>query len=112
MFPIRNMSPKARTMAKHPTAHQLEGQHAARFGDLIRARRKALHMNQDDVALATGVGRRFIIDLESGKASCQVGKALLVADAVGLRLFDMLADASSGAALQPDMPDDDDGLLP
>ena len=99
-------------MAKHPTAHQLEDQQAARFGELIRARRKALHMNQDDVALATGVGRRFIIDLESGKPSCQIGKALLVADAVGLRLFDMLADASVNDAALPDVPADDEGVQP
>jgi y4mF family transcriptional regulator len=99
-------------MAKHPTAHQLEGQLAARLGELIRARRKALNMNQDDVALATGVGRRFIIDLESGKPSCQIGKALLVADAVGLRLFDMLANAGANDAALPDVPDDDDGVLP
>ncbi len=103
-------------MAKHPTAHQLESQFAARLGDLIRARRKALHMNQDDVALATGVGRRFIIDLESGKPSCQIGKGLLVADAIGLRLFDVLfdilADAGANDASLPDMPDDDEGVLP
>jgi y4mF family transcriptional regulator len=106
------MDPKARTMAKNSTAHQLEGQHAARFGALIRARRKALSMNQDDVALATGVGRRFIIDLESGKPSCQIGKALLVADAVGLRLFDMLANAGANDAALLDVPDDDEGALP
>ncbi len=112
MFPIRNVEPNDRTMTKRPTAHQLEGQHAARFGGLIRARRKALNMNQDDVALATGVGRRFIIDLESGKPSCQIGKALLVAEAVGLRLFDLLADASANDAALPDVPDDDEGARP
>lgn len=99
-------------MAKHPTAYHIEGQLAARLGNLIRERRKALNMNQDDVALATGVGRRFIIDLESGKPSCQIGKALLVAEAVGLRLFERLADASASLALLPDVPDDDEGLLP
>jgi transcriptional regulator with XRE-family HTH domain len=99
-------------MPSHPTAHQLESRLAARLGDLIRARRKSLNMNQDDVALATGVGRRFIIDLESGKPSCQVGKALLVAEAVGLRLFDMLAQASASQELLPDMPDDNEGVLP
>jgi DNA-binding XRE family transcriptional regulator len=112
MFPIRNMDIKPGTMAKHPTAHQLQSQLAARFGELIRARRRGLNMNQDDVALAIGVGRRFIIDLESGKPSCQIGKALLVADAVGLRLFDILADASANNAALPDMPDDDEGALP
>lgn len=94
-------------MAKHPAADQLGGRQAVQFGELIRERRKALRMNQDDVALASGVGRRFIIDLESGKPSCQVGKALLVAEAVGLRVFDVLAEGNAHQALLPDMPDDE-----
>jgi len=54
------------------------------FGSLIRSRRKALKMRQDQLALATGVGRRFLIDLEAGKRSCQLGRSLLVAQALGL----------------------------
>jgi transcriptional regulator with XRE-family HTH domain len=54
------------------------------FGSLIRSRRKALKMRQDQLALATGVGRRFLIDLEAGKPSCQLGRSLLVAQALGL----------------------------
>lgn len=95
-------------MAKYTAAEQLGGRQAVRFGGLVRERRKALHMNQDDVALATGVGRRFVIDLESGKPSCQLGKALLVAEAVGLRIFDLLADGTATNALLPDLPDDDE----
>jgi transcriptional regulator with XRE-family HTH domain len=70
---------------------------ALTFGSLIRSRRKALNMRQDQLALATGVGRRFLIDLEAGKASCQLGRSLLVADALGLRLTDIVA--SSGPSL-------------
>jgi hypothetical protein len=36
------------------------------------------------VGAATGVGRRFLIELESGKPSCQRGRSLLVAGALGL----------------------------
>src|SRR5216683_130888 len=82
---------------------------ALAFGSLIRSRRKALKMRQDQLALATGVGRRFLIDLEAGKPSCQIGRSLLVAEALGLRPADILA---SGAPLQsatipelPDLPD-------
>jgi transcriptional regulator with XRE-family HTH domain len=67
------------------------------FASLIRARRKALKMRQGELALATGVGRRFLIDLEGGKSSCQLGRSLLVAEGVGLRLIDILA---SGVASQ------------
>ena len=79
---------------------------AVRFGALVRERREALKMRQDDLALATGVGRRFIIELEAGKPSCQLGKALLVASAVGLRLFDLLSQTNADNALLPNMPDD------
>ncbi len=63
---------------------------AARFGALVRGRREAMGLRQEDVAFATGYGRRFIIELEAGKASCQLGKALAVAAAVGLRPLDLL----------------------
>ena len=62
-------------------------------------------MRQDDLALATGVGRRFILELEAGKPSCQLGKALAVASAVGLRPFDLMLDGNKeDNALLPDLP--------
>jgi len=73
----------------------------------VRERREALGMRQDDLALATGLGRRFIIELEAGKPTCQLGKALLVAEAVGLRPLDLMsAGAGDDNALLPDLPDD------
>jgi transcriptional regulator with XRE-family HTH domain len=81
---------------------------ALAFGSLIRSRRKALNMRQDQLALATGVGRRFLIDLEAGKPSCQLGRSLLVADAVGLRLADTLTTGGLLATAQelPDLPEE------
>src|SRR5712691_11603183 len=81
---------------------------ASAFGSMIRGRRKALKMRQDDLALATGVGRRFLIELEAGKPSCQIGRSLLVAEALGLRSADILScngSPQSGLAL-PDLPDE------
>jgi y4mF family transcriptional regulator len=82
---------------------------ASAFGSLIRSRRKALKMRQNQLALATGVGRRFVIDLEAGKPSCQLGRSLLVADALGLRLPDMFTAIGLSATAQdlPDPPDDE-----
>jgi transcriptional regulator with XRE-family HTH domain len=81
------------------------------FGSTIRRRRKALNMRQDELALATGVGRRFLSDLEAGKPTCQLGRSLLVADVLGLRVIDLLASESlslrapsAGQGL-PDLPD-------
>ncbi|MGE5510672.1 MAG: helix-turn-helix domain-containing protein [Bacteroidota bacterium] len=79
-------------------------EHARRFGALIRQRREALKMRQDDLALATGVGRRFILELEGGKPSCQLGKALLVAVAVGLHPFELSpAGHADDGPLLPDL---------
>jgi len=79
---------------------------ALAFGSLIRSRRKALNMRQDDLALATGVGRRFLIDLEAGKSSCQLGRSLLVADALGLRDFlSSTGPAQCAVVAGPELPD-------
>jgi len=89
-------------------ADRRASQAALAFGSLIRVRRKALKMRQDQLALATGVGRRFLIELEAGKPSCQLGRSLLVADALGLRLTDMLTagDLSGNVQELQDLPEE------
>jgi DNA-binding XRE family transcriptional regulator len=64
-------------------------------------------MRQDELALATGVGRRFLIDLEAGKPTCQLGRCLLVADALGLRVTEFLVAGLSlcAAPVGPELPD-------
>ncbi len=63
-------------------------------------------MTQDQLALATGVGRRFLIDLEAGKTSCQIGRSLVVAEALGLRPADMLkAGMPTQQAAVSDLPE-------
>jgi transcriptional regulator with XRE-family HTH domain len=80
--------------------------YAVRFGALVRERREALRLRQEDIVFTTGVGRRFIIELEAGKPSCQLGKALVVAAAVGLRPFDVMhQNVGDDNTLLPDLPD-------
>src|SRR5262245_19713995 len=79
---------------------------ASTFASLIRSRRKALKMRQDQLALATGVGRRFLIDLEAGKPSCQLGRSLLVAEALGLKPIDLLGSGRPPAPELPDLPEE------
>lgn len=62
------------------------------FGANLARARKALGLTQRDLALAIGVGERFIVDLEAGKPTAQLGKALAAAKAAGMRLVDA-ADA-------------------
>ena len=54
------------------------------FGQSIRRRRRELGVTQKDLALASGTGLRFIVDLEKGKETCQLGKSLAVVRALGL----------------------------
>ena len=58
------------------------------FGSALQQARKALGLTQRDLALAIGVGERFIVELEAGKPTAQLGKALSAAKAVGLRVAD------------------------
>lgn len=54
------------------------------FGLLIRTERKAQKLTQEQLAGLTGVGVRFVRELEAGKESCQIGRALQVAASLGL----------------------------
>lgn len=52
-------------------------------GETIRLARRGLGLRQDELAGAAGVGVRFIVDLEAGKPTAQLGKALAVLEALG-----------------------------
>lgn len=57
-----------------------------KLGALIRRHRKEQNLTQEQLAATAGVGVRFIRELEQGKASCQIGKALIVMSMLGLDL--------------------------
>lgn len=56
------------------------------FGILIRSIRKKSKLTQEELAAASGVGSRFLRELEKGKPSCQLEKALLIAQMLGIKL--------------------------
>ena len=58
----------------------------AQIGKLIRDTRKALGVTQKDLALTSGTGMRFIIDLERGKETCEIGKALAILNTLGIKI--------------------------
>jgi transcriptional regulator with XRE-family HTH domain len=100
------MTRKTHTHPAPGTADQAGEELASRFGRMVRERRERFGMRQDELALAAGVGRRFVIELERGKPGCQLGKALLVANALGLRPFDPISEpATEDAVILPDLPD-------
>ena len=53
------------------------------LGDALRAARKQLGLTQPQLALAAGVGVRFIVDLEAGKPTVRLENVLRVIDALG-----------------------------
>ena len=58
----------------------------ATIGRIVRDERKELGLRQDELAAASGVGLRFVVELERGKATAQVGKVLTVLAALGCEL--------------------------
>ncbi len=56
------------------------------IGLIIRKVRKEIGVTQSDLALSAGTGLRFIIELEKGKPTCQIGKVLQVLHVLGIQL--------------------------
>lgn len=65
------------------------------LGDVLRFARKQLDLTQPQLALAAGVGVRFIVDLEAGKATVRLENVMRVIDALGGEL--QLIGLPSGA---------------
>jgi len=55
-------------------------------GNLVKQTRRSLNLTQKELALTSGTGLRFIIELEQGKTTCQFGKALMVLQILGIRV--------------------------
>lgn len=68
---------------------------AREFGEMVARARKALGITQRELALAINSGERFIVDLEAGKPTAQLGKALAAARAAGVRLEDVSSFGNS-----------------
>jgi len=62
------------------------GSFVTELGQLVRQRRRANEMSQEELALLAGVGRRFVSELERGKASVRLEKVDLVLRVFGKRL--------------------------
>jgi y4mF family transcriptional regulator len=56
---------------------------SSKLGQVVRHERKAQGLRQAELAAAAGVGIRFIVDLEAGKPTLQLEKALHVLATLG-----------------------------
>ena len=54
------------------------------LGEVIRNERKRQKVTQSELAALTGVGVRFLRELEHGKSSCQLGRTLDVLHTLGM----------------------------
>jgi y4mF family transcriptional regulator len=93
MFPYGNtiltFAPKRIKYSR--TVTYLDRMQAMRYtpqeiGKLVRETRKGLGVTQKALALTSGTGLRFIIDLESGKATAEIGKVLTILHTLGIQL--------------------------
>jgi HTH-type transcriptional regulator/antitoxin HipB len=57
------------------------------IGKLIRETRKGLGVTQKALALTSGTGLRFIIELEKGKGTAQIGKVLTILQTLGIQVI-------------------------
>jgi len=57
-----------------------------KLGTFVRTLRKQMGIKQKDLALTSGTGLRFIVDLEKGKSTCHLGKVLLVLKTLGIKI--------------------------
>ena len=73
------------------------------FGAVVREKRKALGWTQTELAARSGTGERFIVELESGKPSCQLEKSLVVARPVGIEIGDLKTVRSVPASSDDDL---------
>jgi y4mF family transcriptional regulator len=56
------------------------------LGEFIAAERKRQGVTQLQLSQAADVGRRFVVEVESGKATVQAGKMLKVLDTLGVSI--------------------------
>jgi len=71
------------------------------LGEEVRARRQQLKVTQKDLAMTSGTGLRFIVDLEKGKPTCQIGKTLQVLQTLGLFLETGHTGGEEAGAVKP-----------
>ncbi len=57
------------------------------IGELVKSVRKQMGATQKDLAMTSGTGLRFIIELEQGKQTSQIGKVLTVLNTLGVKII-------------------------
>lgn len=77
--------PLGKKMTAPSTTNSIANPHA--LGALLRGRRKAQRLTLEDLSGLSGLGVRFLSELERGKPTAELGKAMLVLATLGLELY-------------------------
>ena len=80
------MGQARKSQGKHGTALPSVVHSSVQLGEIACAIRKAQGLTQLDLAGIGGLGNRFVIDLEKGKPTIQLQKAMDVLALLGLEL--------------------------
>lgn len=57
------------------------------FGEMIKKQRKQLGYTQKYICEVSGISASYISDLENGKATAELGKAIYLANLLGVDIF-------------------------
>ncbi len=79
----------------------------AELGAALRAQRKAQGLTLEQLSGLSGLGMRFLSELERGKATAELGKTLEVARLLGLDCY--LVPRSQSSIMENQSTDDDAG---
>lgn len=80
---------------------------SADLGAVLRAQRKAQGLTLEQLSGLSGLGMRFLSELERGKATAELGKALEVAKLLGLDCY-LLPRSQSARLERASAYDDED----
>lgn len=56
------------------------------LGRIIKEERKLQNLTQEELAMASNVGLRFVVDIEKGKETCQIAKVFNILLALGISI--------------------------
>lgn len=62
----------------------MTGNKIEKLGRIVKQARKEQGLTQEQLAATTGVGVRFVRELEQGKESCHIGKVFMVVAMLGI----------------------------
>jgi y4mF family transcriptional regulator len=77
----------AKIKNESPTEAYGQVTNVVEIGRMVRCKRKQLGVLQEDAAGLSGVGTKFLSQLENGKETAEIGRVLRVLKSMGLEVY-------------------------